>query len=99
MAYIMGGIALTVSMIALWMAVEARSSSKNETSEFVKACIRPLQQDLEALTTQLEQLAQSHNRLIKAQATSSQQVEVLKQKLLTPTPPKEEKKKIREPFS
>lgn len=88
-----------VSMIALWMAVEASSRSKNETSAFVKACIGPLQQDIEALTTQLEQLAHSHNRLIKAQANSSQQIENLKQKLATPPPPKEEKKKIREPFS
>lgn len=68
MPIIISGIALLISMVALWMAVEARDKSVNGIGKFTKTCIGPLHRELEKVKEQIEELSQRLNHLAKHQA-------------------------------
>lgn len=68
MTNIISGIALLISMVALWMAVEARDKSANGIGNFAKTCIGPLHRELEKVKDQIEELSRRFNHLAKHQA-------------------------------
>lgn len=90
MAMIISGIALVVSMIALWIAAEARDKSRNEIGTFAQACIGPLRQELAEAQHRVDELTRNHNRLAKAQVSNVEEVIELRREISNKAmPPKE----------
>lgn len=81
MEIIISCIALLISFIALWMAVEARQKSDNGVETFARKYVGPLRQEFETGKDRVGELARSFNGLVKGQASTTQEITELRRKI------------------
>lgn len=93
MEIIISSIALVVSMIALWMAVEARKKSSDEVKTFVVAFTDPLRQELTEAKNHIDKITRNQNRLIKKQTSNTQEISELRRQLTIKKVPHEKPRK------
>lgn len=95
MGILISSVALIVSMIALWLAVEARNKSSEEVKPLIMAFTEPVRQELTEAMNHIDKITRNQNRLIKKQASNTQEISELRRQLKIKTtphaPPKNQK--------
>lgn len=99
MAIIISSVALVVSMIALWMAVEARDKSRDEIKTYALTLTEPLHQELTEAKHHIDKLVRNQNRLAKEHVSNTEEINELRRQLTTKMIPQAAPKNKKHPIN